>query len=548
MRRSLVSNSTAPVFSASLVGGNTDDIYWRLLTMDSFRMGPDGDWWYASDAEVEKLADTGWEKAEFRFRGPTEPLSAEVTIAQLGQSQLPAPYSPTFLESSERLIRNTGRVNPRDGSIEIEGVTREGMTYHVDADVPRPDVSVLALLDDGSLSPAFAVAAGNGEFRSGGLPGTRQKLSDSEFERYTRLPAEFPVAISNLASAVTLGLETDYERGLALERFFRRPSNQFHYSVDIPPDQQDSELEDWLLDDSPGSGYRTGYCEQFALSMAVMARSLDIPTRGVMGFTPGQPAPNGDVVVLDHNAHAWVELWMPSQGWVRFDPTPRGDGVNPSTSAGIADLDRSLALVAEQARAGSPNPGTGSPSGPEPPAPPDGPDVTPEPGNSRSGSTVSTWVRAAAAGSFVLGLALTAIPVVKRGRRRSRMQRLSDGDLNAAWAEIVDYLIDSGLLVDPANTPRELASATDDAMRPLADVYCEATYGPQHELAPAAIHVATASLTATVDTLHGRMTRWERIRQRYRVKTLLPDRIRRNRSLAPATVRDVGSSQAPAPR
>ena len=110
------------------------------------------------------------------------------------------------------------------------------------------------------------------------------------------------------------------------------------------------------------------------------------------------------------------------------------------------------------------------------------------------------------------------------------MQRLSGGDVNAAWAEIVDDLIDSGLQVDPANTPRELASATDDAMRPLADVYCEATYGPQHELAPAAIHVATTSLATTVDTLHGRMTRWERIRQRYRVKTLLPDRIKRNRS------------------
>ena len=67
--------------------------------------------------------------------------------------------------------------------------------------------------------------------------------------------------------------------------------------------------------------------------MAVMARTLDIPSRVVLGFTPGQPNPDDEnwVVVRDANAHAWVELWMPSQGWVRFDPTPRGLRDTPQT-------------------------------------------------------------------------------------------------------------------------------------------------------------------------------------------------------------------------
>ena len=65
--------------------------------------------------------------------------------------------------------------------------------------------------------------------------------------------------------------------------------------------------------------------------MAVMARALGIPSRVVLGFTPGSPLDDGRIVVRDRNSHAWVELWMPTQGWVRFDPTPRGDGINPAT-------------------------------------------------------------------------------------------------------------------------------------------------------------------------------------------------------------------------
>ena len=109
------------------------------------------------------------------------------------------------------------------------------------------------------------------------------------------------------------------------------------------------------------------------------------------------------------------------------------------------------------------------------------------------------------------------------------MRRLSDGDINAAWAEMIDYLIDSGFRVDPAATPKELATATDEAMRPLASAYSESTYGPQASMPAAAVETATASLTATVESLRGRMTRWEKTRQRYRVKSLLPDWLKRTK-------------------
>ncbi len=527
IRRSLVSNSDTPVFTADVTGETTDPLYWQMLTMDTFRMGPSGDSWSASEVELERLGNTNWEKDEYAFIGHTEAISAKITIAQLGNRWLPTLYSTTRVESAERLIENTSRVSPQDGSIQIDGVTRTGMVYRVEADIPRPDVAVMAGTDDGSLSPVFAAAARENRFPSAPLPGSTKDLPTADAERYTALPNEFPPGVAALARKVTLGTETDYEKGLALEIFFRSPDNGFHYLTDIPSDQQDSGLEEWLLDETSENGYRTGYCEQFALSMAVMARSLRIPTRGVLGFTPGRRISDGKIEVLDLNAHAWVELWISNQGWVRFDPTPRSDGVNPSTSTEIDGLERYLAEVAATERARLEN----VPSGPaNPPREPTERSTPPTPApDPIIGDQLPSWLVPTIAWSVVVGVVVGTVPFVKRRRRRYRMRRLSDGDIDAAWAEMIDYLIDSGFAVNPATTPTELATATDTAMRPLASVYSESTYGPEQDMSTAAVEAATASLNATVDSLQGRMTRWERTRHLYRAKSLLPDWIKRTK-------------------
>ncbi|MEE9227970.1 MAG: DUF3488 and transglutaminase-like domain-containing protein [Acidimicrobiia bacterium] len=524
IQRSLVSNSDTPIFTAKLEGENTDNVYWRLLTMDTFN----GDWWYASAAELESIQDTRWERDDFAFRGRTESISAEVTILKLQTQWLPAPYSPTSVESNARLIDNTTRIRPDDASIHIDGVTRSGMVYQLTADIPQPDVRILAGGRDGSLSPLFEAAAQESRFPPVPAPGSSLELPTADHERYTELPRDFPPAISKLARDLTFGLKTDYEKGLALENYFRAPGSIFTYSIDIPPNERNSGLEEWLLGDSPGS--RTGYCEQFSASMGVMARSLGIPTRTVLGFTPGQLRSNGiTTVILDRNAHAWVELWMPSQGWVRFDPTPRGDGVNPSTSANLGfDLDRYLEQVAadEQARLDNA------------PVPPAVPPRELDPGNdeifvssgfldSVGGFQLPSWLIPSILWTLVIGLAAGIVPFLKRRRRRYRLRRLDDGDVEAAWAEMVDHLLDSGFRVDPASTPSEVAAVTDVAMGPLASVYSESTYGPESEMPAEAVETAAASLHATVTRMRSRMSRWERTRRIYRMKSLLPGWVKR---------------------
>ncbi len=70
---------------------------------------------------------------------------------------------------------------------------------------------------------------------------------------------------------------------------------------------------------------RAGHCEYFASAMAIMLRSVGVPSRVVNGFRGGEWNSFGKYyVVRERNAHAWVEAFVPGRGWVTFDPTPAG--------------------------------------------------------------------------------------------------------------------------------------------------------------------------------------------------------------------------------
>jgi len=67
---------------------------------------------------------------------------------------------------------------------------------------------------------------------------------------------------------------------------------------------------------------RTGFCEHYASSFAVMMRMAGIPTRIVTGYLGGWHNTTGDyVLVRQSDAHAWTEVWLAGRGWTRVDPT-----------------------------------------------------------------------------------------------------------------------------------------------------------------------------------------------------------------------------------
>ena len=103
-------------------------------------------------------------------------------------------------------------------------------------------------------------------------------------------------------------------RGFA-EGFLKRlHEEEFFYSLEPPPGAGNPEV--FLFRD------RIGFCEHYASAMVLAARSVGIPARVVIGYQGGELNPlTGDWVVREESAHAWTELWLDGEGWVRFDPT-----------------------------------------------------------------------------------------------------------------------------------------------------------------------------------------------------------------------------------
>jgi transglutaminase-like putative cysteine protease len=130
---------------------------------------------------------------------------------------------------------------------------------------------------------------------------------------YLRLPPVDP-RVFDLARRITQGYQLDRDRAAAIEHFLR---TKLSYSLDNNPPPGVDPLS-WFLFDR-----RRGHCEYFASAMAVMLRLSWIPARVATGYLPGDFNPiSGWHVIRASHAHAWVEAWLPGEGWVVFDPTP----------------------------------------------------------------------------------------------------------------------------------------------------------------------------------------------------------------------------------
>ena len=326
------------------------------------------------------------------------------------------------------------------------------------------------------------------------------------------------------AKELTGGLSTAFEKGLALEYWFRE-SGGFVYSldVDVEAGHGPDVVARWLFDPE-STDYRRGFCEDFATSMGVMARSLGIPTRVVLGFTPGEVTENGEVLVRDLNGHSWVELWIPSQGWIRFDPTPRGDGINPAAYRTIAaqlgfDVASYLGQVPElppEPRAVDlPNPALGAQSDPV-----TSPIPRPTGGANTGGGLSLGWPTAVAVLVLAAGI-IGVVPALKWARSRARMRRLAHGDVSAAWEEIVARLADLDRAVEAAATPHEVASTVDTALDTLALVYTKSVYGPKQGVSTSDLEAATRSMTVTTGRLTKDLSRSDRVRAQYRLRSVL---------------------------
>ena len=151
---------------------------------------------------------------------------------------------------------------------------------------------------------------------------------------FTEVPSTLNNEIRRLAASITADAPTRFQKAQVLQQWFREDGG-FRYDLSEVPSAGDgsADLLAFLND-------RVGYCEQFAASMAIMARIIGIPSRVAVGFLEPERATNGSWEFSSRDLHAWPELYFPGSGWVRFEPTPQARTSQPPdyTEAQFAEV------------------------------------------------------------------------------------------------------------------------------------------------------------------------------------------------------------------
>lgn len=160
---------------------------------------------------------------------------------------------------------------------------------------------------------------------------TSTSLTATERPRYLTLPGDLPPRVAELAHA-WVGAATDPR--LEARLIETRLRKDYRYDVDSPSGSAKNPLADFLFVS------KRGHCEFYSTAMALMLRSLGVPTRNVTGFIGGTYNRFAhSYAVRQGDAHSWVEVYLDDTGWTRFDPTP------PANAAPQSDITGLLAFV-----------------------------------------------------------------------------------------------------------------------------------------------------------------------------------------------------------
>ena len=390
--------------------------------------------------------------------------TTSVEVVNLASVWLPVPYPAVEVTG----LDGRWAAVPYNRTVISQSGTTQGQAYDVVSNLARP-----------TLEQMRSYNAGGPELR----------------DETTEVPPDAPEIITELAAEVTAGATNDYDRLIAMQRWFR--GGEFRYSLEAP-----------VEDGFDGSGaeavaqfleQREGYCVHFASAFALMARTLHMPTRIVVGYLPG--VATTDVVddqtvysVSSSLLHAWPEVYFDEAGWIPFEPTA---GLGVPTSFSPAST-----LPGETDDPSSPTPGaTPAPSS----------SAEQDPNNSINprdealpGTPLGTANPLPALGVVVLILFVLALPFLLRElRRRQLVLSARGGDAAAAWAIVQDAAIDAGIAVPASESPRAFAQrlidqhgVAPDDMYTLVAAIERASYAPggsrDYWMGDAALEGATA--------------------------------------------------------
>lgn len=367
--------------------------YLRILALDEFN----GVKWEASGRALtdvpKRLPNPPGVSADV-LAGATEVQTFISSAQTYAQRYLPMPYPATGVDIAGKWrFEPAGRTLVGDQLGKDKYQNAQGVQYSVRSLLLRPTAEQLKK----APAPDPGIAA-----------------------EYTKVPDNLPAVVAQTAREVTRGAKDDYTAAVRLQDWFA-VSGGFRYDTKVSSGTGSAAIARFLAD-------KEGFCVHFAFSMASMARTLGIPARVAVGFTPGEKQSDGVVNVSMRDAHAWPELYFEGVGWTRFEPTPRSgitvpDYSRPSTPQPLP----TAPTAAPSASAAQPSAG---PSKAED-CPPDqkklgecGPAAARNNAGSGGAGPTAATVLAWTAG----GVALLVLPLLPFAwRRRLRSRRLGSG-------------------------------------------------------------------------------------------------------------------------
>jgi transglutaminase-like putative cysteine protease len=340
--------------------------------------------------------------------------------------------------------------------------------------------------------------------------------------------------VARLARRLARGATSPYEVVSRFERYLR---SGYAYDERPPlPPQGRAPLVDFLFHT------RRGFCQHFAGAMALMLRTVGIPSRVAVGYTNGDYDPGTrSFQVLDRDAHSWVEVLFPRDGWLPFDPTP-GRSVPNRASASSPDFELPSAAAASR----GPAPRL---SLPEPRLPLGQTSGGPASRPTATHDGIATWLWAGLGLAAALLLPAGARRLRREGRRRRGGERAR---VLGAVRELEGRAADLGVALGPTLSPLERCAGLRarlgiDAER-LYRLATAARFAPSAPAAGAA-RSAWAERRRLVRALRRRVGWRRRARALVSLSSLRPWRFPSGRrGPAPARGGSCASAPAPAPR
>ncbi len=291
-------------------------------------------------------------------------------------------------------------------------------------------------------------------------------------EQYLDLPPDLDPQVGELARQITADAATPYDQAAAIETFLRG----FTYNDQIAAPPPGVNAVNYFLFD-----VQEGYCDYYASSFAMMARSLGIPARVAAGYSQGDYVEEADLYrVRELHGHSWPEVFFPGYGWVEFEPTAAEQEI-------VRERRRDTPLV----------PPVRDPF-------PDllddemlGPEIDPSPGGSippdqlAGGQDTAATLREFGPWLVVLGVAAALGIVLWRRRQpssqRARQRVLLDPLFTARlFGRLLQWAQRLRLPLQPSQTPNEQAAVLGTAVpegrtaiQSIADLYVEDLYSPR---------------------------------------------------------------------